>query len=139
LCALVDLGWLRDGWCTLLIFLTGIITFFSLWIYVIVTSGEGELFELLYLGSVGIGCGSWLALQLVNILVNHNLKGVQYFVLAGISGGIPLAILFDNNVSIWLCEEINCHFSPEFLWFVATDIAIYCIYKYYLASHTSCS
>jgi len=40
---------------------------------------------------------------------------------------------------VWLCEHLGCHFSSQFWWFVGTDVAVYFIFKYYIASHASSS
>jgi len=55
---------------------------------------------------------------------------------AGLSGGIPFIILFNNKIGIWLCENVGCHISTALFWFIATDFAIFFIYKYYVATHT---
>jgi len=61
----------------------------------------------------------------------------MYFISAGLSGGIPFVCLSTGFGNIWLCEHIGCHFGDQFWWFVGTDVAVYFIYKYYMASHAS--
>jgi len=56
---------------------------------------------------------------------------------AALAGGIPFIMLSTNFGFVWLCENLGCHFGPQFWWFVGTDVAVYCIFKYYMATHAA--
>jgi len=63
-CALVDIGILKDGVCTLIMYAISIIGLFILWACVLVSPAYNTTnsFMVVYIGTVGFGCGSWLAL-----------------------------------------------------------------------------
>jgi len=72
-------------------------------------------------------------METVHIWRSKSLQGLGWVTLAGIFGGIGLGAIAFPNLDIWLCHHFGCHFAGNFLWFVLTDVAMYCCYKYYMA------
>lgn len=91
---------------------------------------------ILYLGVVAIGCGTWVIIQIALLIFSKNYRGVQYLLLGSFAGGFGLLSIMEGKWMIWLCEHLSCYFGTDFIWFIVTDIAIYFIYKYYVARHT---
>jgi uncharacterized membrane protein len=138
-CGLIDIGWIKDKFSTILVYFIGIFILFCIWTVSLIEMIEGkasqEDFNLIYNTTVGAGCGGWVLIQLIKIFGQSNYKGFEYFVLAGLSGGLPFVVLFNNDFTYWLCMTAGC-ISPMIFWFAGTDFAIYYIYKYYIASST---
>jgi len=86
---------------------------------------------LLYMGIVGIGCGSWVIIQTILTILHEDWKSFWYLILAGLSGGFGFFSLVDFKLSLYLCEHFSCHVNTQFIWFLVTDISIYFIYLYY--------
>jgi hypothetical protein len=90
-------------------------------------------FLIMYMIVVLFGCGSWVIVQMVIVIVNKDWKSLKYLFYCAFAGGFGFFSLLNMKLTVFLCEKMGCYITTEFIWFLVTDIAIYYIYKYYVA------
>ncbi len=114
------------------IYIVGTILIFYGWIKTIVGHWYPGFF-ILYMGVVGVGCGTWTIIQLHLVIGQKDWASLKWLLFAGLHGGFGFFSLLDFKLSKWICENIDCHFATAFIWFLVTDTAIYFIYKFYVS------
>jgi hypothetical protein len=111
------------------VFVVGFLSISLGWLITMSTGWELG-FLVMYLGIVGVGCGSWCFIQVWIMIRKRDFKGLGYFLIAGFSGLVGLVSVADQGIDQFFCENFGCLFAQQFLWFLVTDIAMFCIYKY---------
>ena len=69
-----------------------------------------------------VGCGGWVLIEMLLHVNIRNCKGITYFLLASLAGGIGYLSIIDFKISQYLCEKLSCFFAGSFLWFLVTPI-----------------
>jgi len=136
-CAFLDAKILKDdSILTKIIFFAGIGGIFCAWYYCLIVIQWSLAMLVLYDGIVGLGCGTWVLMQIVlNVQGKRNCEGVKYLVLAALAGGFGFFCIYDAKLNIYLCEKLSCFFAGKFVWFSVTPICAYLIHSYYNATH----
>lgn len=129
--ALLDAKIIKNKASTYYSYFIGMGLIFTAWTYCMVHKMMIG-FLILYMGIVGIGCGSWVIIQMILTIWTQDWKSFKYLVYAGVSGGFGFFSIMDTKLYLYLCEHFSCHFNTQFIWFLVTDIAIYYIYLYYI-------
>ena len=129
--AIIDTGLIKDtNPLTFVAYGLGVLVIFYEWFRTL-TGKFPNGSEILYMGIIAVGCGSWVLIQFFLIIWHENWKGFKYLFLAALSGGIGFFPLIDSKAQNYLCESFGCHWNAQTLWFIMTDVAIYFIYRYY--------
>jgi len=129
--ALVDTGLIKDtNPCTFAVFGAGMAGIWYGW-YLCIFKGWTMGFWYMYIGCVGLGCGSWVFIQFFLIIWQANWKGLKYLLLAGFSGAVGFYPIAEPGVEVWMCKLFGCHGNILLVWFAVTDLCIYLIYQYF--------
>jgi len=62
-------------------------------------------------------------------------QGIGFLVLAGLAGGSGLFITL--NYPPWLCNITTPLFGNQEAWFLLSDVAMFCIFLFYMKNHSS--
>ena len=131
--AFVDMGWMSDkGSASGLIRVLSYVVVFVVWALGIAFQWE-DVFAIMYMGVVFVGCGFFCVVQLVWIWRHSNSRvGLGWLLVGGLSGlaGLVGMVAFSKD----LCNFHNNIFSSTDAWFYLSDVAMVCIGNYYLSS-----
>lgn len=128
---LLDAGTLKQNSpVTWAIFGVGTLGIFVAWTFTTVKASViGVL--VLYMGIVGVGCGTWTVIQLKLVIEEKDWTSLKWLIFAGLHGGFGFYSILSVRLRTWLCENVSCHVATNFIWFIVTDTAMYFIYRYY--------
>mmetsp|Transcript_8754 Transcript_8754/g.9477 ORF Transcript_8754/g.9477 Transcript_8754/m.9477 type:complete len:283 (+) Transcript_8754:49-897(+) len=130
--ALIDAHIIKQSACSVISFVLCVASLFVAWTYAILHQKGGKAFEWLYFGCVGIGCGSWVVVQILLVIHRRSLKGTGWLLLGALVGGFGFLAVKEAKINMFLCKLLDCYLAGDFVWFLATPIAIYFIYRYVL-------
>jgi len=129
---LVDVGILSENITLYSMMFLSYVAIFSAWFYTIINEWwQGFIYFYVYL--IFFCCGIYCITELIHLIQSRSATGLGWVFVAGVSGGIGLTAVYDANWDYWLCHNLGCHFSGDFIWFLLSDIAMWCCYKYYMA------
>lgn len=133
---LIDVGLISESTTTFTVwgFLSGLL--FGLWTYVI-QAQYYEGFMYLYVYVIGFSCGLYCILEVYYLIKNRSSRALVWVAASCLTGGFGLASITDQNIAIWFCHNFGCFFGGEFMWFLLSDIAMYCCFRYYMSRVTS--
>jgi len=132
---LIDVGVIgQNSKATITAMLLTYLAIFIAWIYAIIVQWELS-FLILYGGIVAFGGAVYLITESIFLIKRGSTTGLVWVLVAGLSGFIGLVAVMDPTVDIWLCHTFGCHFSGHFVWFVLSDVSVWALYKYYIATH----
>lgn len=127
---LIDLGILREtSYFTIFSMLATYFGLFVAWIYSFEYNWtQGFLY--LYLGTVLFGCGTYCVTELIVLFKSKRFQGTQWLFGGGIAGFV--GVLCITKWSAWLCQNWSPLLSGDFMWFLLSDVAMWCLYKYFV-------
>jgi len=124
---LIDMGYISEdskkSWIALGIVFAAIVVGYYAW---------GN-FEVMYMGVILVCCGLYLPIQLYRICTSGTFAGWQYFMLAGLVGGLSFSVVFLNTLACYFCQIFGPWFA-ESTWYYGADVSMFFMLKYVLAS-----
>jgi len=88
---------------------------------------------IVYLVGVLAFCGAYVVCEVVRAC-RGQYQGFSYLLLAGTSGAVGVYALM--NFPAWLCRIMPL-FGNSPTWFLLSDVAMVCIYKYFMVNHAA--
>lgn len=85
----------------------------------------------IYVGPILIGCGSFAIQLLVRILRERNVAALAWCIAAVVAGygGLTAAV----DLPAYMCANFPAWFSPQGVWYIASDVSMFCLYKAYVS------
>lgn len=110
-----------------------IVALFVAYFYgIAIANRPAATFIILYSGVVGITCTIYLVTQIILLWKMKSLRGVGSLVTCGWSGGIGFAavVFISNDVCNVLGPYWSSLITPEFIWFILSDVSVYYMFLY---------
>jgi len=107
---------------------------FAAWICAVVIQWQAA-WLILYGGIVALGGGVYLITESIFLFRRGSTTGLGWVLVAGLSGFFGLIAVMVPSIDSLLCHKFGCHFAGDFVWFVLSDVAVWALYKYYIATH----
>jgi len=131
---LVDVGLLNENIKTYTLMGFSYATIFAAWTWSFYYQNYlDQAFMYLYVYLIGISCGIYCITETIHIISSKSIVGLGWVAVAGAAGAIGLAAIDFPQFDYWLCKNLGCHFAGDFIWFLLSDVAMYCCFKYFMA------
>jgi hypothetical protein len=131
--ALFDMGVMQPGIRSSLIMLGSYAMIIAAWLYTAL-NGTRNAFVILYDGIIAVSCGLYCVITLIRIIKSKGL-GLKWLLYGGFFGFVGLASVYFPSARNFWCIVFTPWFGAEFWWYVLSDLSMYCLYRYYMASH----
>jgi len=129
---LIDLGIISENSTgTIVTMVCSYLFFFGAWSYVI-QNQMWSAFVILYVYVIGFSCALYCVAELIFLIKSKTTQGLIWIIIGGFAGAIGLGAIYFQGFDYWLCKHFGCYFGGDFLWFVLSDISMYCIYKWFM-------
>ena len=138
-CGLSDINWINaDSIQSKVAFSSSFVAVFIAWYLALINQWK-NMFLILYGGLVGLFCGIYLIIQLIILArrtvredEQNELKGILYFIACGVSGAVGLGSVFvwRSQICSMMGPVLSPYLGPTFSWFILSDVAVYCLFKY---------
>eukprot|EP01105_Mastigella_eilhardi_P002389 TRINITY_DN1293_c0_g1_i3.p1 TRINITY_DN1293_c0_g1~~TRINITY_DN1293_c0_g1_i3.p1 ORF type:complete len:257 (+),score=59.92 TRINITY_DN1293_c0_g1_i3:412-1182(+) len=111
-----------------LLFLAWYIMYFSPW-----KVDPTMTFKILYMGVVGVTCGTYVIVEIVLMIVKSQPRGRRIcLLLAGLTGGFGFVAIEIPSVNEWLCHSLGPLFAGNFWWFLFSDVAMFLLFCFFM-------
>jgi len=129
---LVDAGWIsEDSKATHTSMLIVYVSTFAAWMVAFTYQYEG-MFEVLYYYVIAGACGTYSVGEIAYLVRQKTHPGLAWAGFAALTGAMGLYASWNN--SDWLCSHVSPYLSNEFWWWVFSNVAMYCNYRYWDAN-----